>query len=87
MGTNYYFTPKKFEKNRIRRLHEDYTDKLDKLLKDYIKSYNKLYKEMSIETNDLFEFIDIKYKNKKSLAHKDAYKDEQGYEWVTNNFS
>lgn len=164
MGTNYYFTPKKFEKNRIRRLYEDYTDKLDKLLKDYIKSYNKLYKEMSIETNDLFEteklphyndwynymhlteieypelhickismgwkplfeatkfygnvkelkefynknkdriniedeygevhdiddlfeFIDIKYKNKKSLEHKDAYKDSQGYEWVTNNFS
>lgn len=42
MGTNYYFTPKKFELGRIKKLHEDYSSKLDKLLKDYIKSYNKL---------------------------------------------
>ena len=42
MGTNYYFTPKKFELGRVKKLHEDYSSKLDKLLKDYIKSYNKL---------------------------------------------
>ena len=164
MGTNYYFTPKKFELGRVKKLHEDYSSRLDKLLNDYIKSYNKLCNEMSKETNDLFEieelpnykdwynymhlaeieypelhickismgwkplfqvtkfysnvkelkefynknkdriyiedeygekqdmdelfeFIDIKYKDKKSQSHKDAYKDEQGYEWVTNNFS
>lgn len=46
MGTNYYFTPKKFEKDRIKRLHEDYSSKLDILLKEYIKSYNKLCNEM-----------------------------------------
>ena len=55
MGTNYYFTPKKFELGRVKKLHEDYSSKLDKLLKDYIKSYNKLCNEMSKETNDLFE--------------------------------
>ncbi len=164
MGTNYYFTPKKFELNRVKKLHEDYSSKMDKLLNDYIKSYNKLCNEMSKETNDLFdneelpgykdwynymhlaeieypelhickismgwkplfqatkfynsvqelkdfyyknkdriiikdeygeeqgidelfEFIDIKYKDKKSQSHTDAYKDQQGYEWVSNNFS
>ena len=55
MGTNYYFTPKKFELGRVKKLHEDYSSKLDKLLKNYIKSYNKLCNEMSKETNDLFE--------------------------------
>ena len=42
MGTNYYFKPKKFEMDKIKMLHEDYTSKLDKLLNEYIKSYNKL---------------------------------------------
>ena len=164
MGTNYYFTPKKFELGRVKNLHEDYSFKLDKLLNDYIKSYNKLSKEMSKETNDLFEsqelsdynnwwnymhlaeieypelhickismgwkplfeatkfygnvkelkefynknkdrihiedeygeeqdidelfqFIDMKYKDKNSQSHTDAYKDGQGYEWVSHNFS
>lgn len=164
MGTNYYFKPKKFEYDRVKNLHEDYSAKLDKLLKDYIKSYNELYKEMSKETTDLFEnqelpdyndwwnymhlaeieypelhickisigwkplfqvtkfysnvkelkeffnknrdrihiedeygeeqdidklfeFIDIKYKDKKSQSHTDAYKDQQGYEWVSHDFS
>lgn len=164
MGTNYYFTPKKFEKDRIKRLHEDYSSKLDILLKEYIKSYNKMCNEMWKETtdlfnteelsdynnwynymhlseieypelhickisigwkplfqstkfysnvkelkefynknkdriniedeygevqdiDDLFEFIDVKYKDKNNQSHADAYKDGQGYEWVTNNFS
>ena len=164
MGTNYYFTPKKFELGRVKKLHEDYSSKLDKLLKNYIKSYNKLCNEMSKETNNLFEsqelsdynnwwnymhlaeieypelhickismgwkplfeatkfygnvkelkefynknkdrihiedeygeeqdidelfqFIDTKYKDKNSQSHTDAYKDGQGYEWVSHNFS
>lgn len=164
MGTNYYFTPKKFEKDKIKILHENYSTKLDVLLKEYIKSYNKLYNEMAIETSDLFEIeeltdynnwynymhlaeieypelhickisagwkplfqstkfysnvkeikefynknkdrinvedeygevqdinelfkiIDTKYKDKNNQSHKDAYKDEQGYEWLTSNFS
>lgn len=164
MGTNYYFKPKKFEMDKIKMLHEDYTSKVDKLLNEYIKSYNKLCKKMSKETNDLFEceeledynnwwnymylaeieypelhickismgwkplfesskyyrsvqelkdfyennknrinivdeygeihdldelfeFINIKYKDKKSQTHEDAYKDKQGYEWVSHNFS
>ena len=37
--------------------------------------------------DELFEFIDIKYKDNNSQSHTDAYKDEQGYEWGTNNFS
>lgn len=164
MGTNYYFTPKKFEKDSIERLYEDYSSKLDILLKEYIKSYNKLCSEMSLGTNDLFEieelpdynnwhnymhlaeieypelhickvsmgwkplfqvtkfyssvkelkefynqnrdrihiedeygqeqgidelfeYIDMKYKDKNNQSHTDAYKDKQGYEWVSNNFS
>lgn len=164
MGTNYYFVPKKFEKSKIRKLHEDYSAKLDELLKDYIKSYNKMYNEMSEKTNDLFEneeladykdwynymhlaeteypelhickismgwkplfqvtkfysnvkelkefynknkdrihiedeygevqdinelfeFIDMKYKDKHNQIHTDAHKDEQGYEWISNDFS
>lgn len=164
MGTNYYFTPKKFKKDRIRRLYEDYSDKLDILLKEYIKSYNKLCNEMSIEINDLleieelpdynnwynymhlmeidypqlhickiscgwkplfetskfyssvqelkdfynknkdriiikdeygeeleidvlFKIIDDRYKDINNQEHENAYKDKQGYEWVSHNFS
>ena len=164
MGTNYYFKPKKYDMDKMTKLHEEYTFKLDKLLNDYIKSYNKLSKEMSKETNDLFECeelqdynnwwnymhlaeieypelhickismgwkplfqatkfynnvqelkdfyyknknkivikdeygeeqdidelfkdIDDRYNNKDNQAHEDAYKDKQGYEWVTSNFS
>lgn len=164
MGTNYYFTPKKFEMDKIKKLHEEYSFKLDKLLRDYIESYNELYNVMSKETNDLFEneelpdyrdwhnymhlaeieypelhickssmgwkplfqvtkfysnvkelkefynqnkdrihiedeygeeqdidelfkFIDMKYKDKNNQTHTDAYKDQQGYEWTSHNFS
>ncbi len=55
MGTNYYFIPKKFERDKIKNLHEEYTHKLDNLLKDYVKTYNEMYKEMSKDTNDLFD--------------------------------
>ena len=64
-------------------------------VKELKEFYNKNKERINIENeygeihniDDLFEFIDIKYKDKKSLEHKDAYKDSQGYEWVTNNFS
>lgn len=162
MGTNYYFIPKKLKRDKIKKLYEEYTSKLDHLLKDYVKAYNEMYKEMSKETNDLFDseeledynnwynnmyLAEIEYpklhicklsvgwrplfqvtkfysnvkelkdfynnnkdriniideygeeqdidelfkivdiKNRDSKTHLDAYKDQQGYEWVSSNFS
>lgn len=29
----------------------------------------------------------MKYRDKDNQSHIDAYKDKQGYEWVSNNFS
>ena len=70
MGTNYYFKPKKYDMDKMTKLHEEYTSKLDKLLKDYIKSYNKLSNEMSKETNDLFEYEELQdYNNWWNYIH------------------
>ena len=36
---------------------------------------------------ELFKDIDDRYNSKDNQAHEDAYKNKQGYEWVTSNFS
>jgi len=38
------------------------------------------------DIDELFKTIDNRYKNKNNRSHPDAYKDEQGYEWIDCDF-
>ena len=40
-----------------------------------------------LEIDELFKIIDDRYKDINNQEHENAYKDKQGYEWVSHNFS
>ena len=39
------------------------------------------------DINELLKKVDDIYKDKNNQAHEDAYRDKEGYEWVSHNFS
>ena len=79
MGWKPLFEATKFYSN-VKELKEFYDKN-----KDRIHIEDEYGEEQDID--ELFQFIDMKYKDKNSQSHTDAYKDGQGYEWVSHNFS
>ncbi len=79
MGWKPLFEATKFYSN-VKELKEFYDKN-----KDRIHIEDEYGEEQDID--ELFQFIDMKYKDKNSQSHTDAYKDGQGYEWVSRNFS
>ena len=81
MGWKTLFQVTKFYSN-VKELKEFYNKNKNK---DRIHIEDEYGEKQDMD--ELFEFIDIKYKDKNSQSHTDAYKDVQGYEWVSHNFS
>lgn len=53
--------------------------------KERINIQDEYGREQDID--ELLRIIDGRYKDENNKAHDNAYKDEQGYEWVSHDFS
>ena len=73
-----------FEVTKFYSNVEELKDFYDKN-KDRICIEDEYGEEQNID--ELFKYIDAKYKDKNNKTHTNAHKDNQGYEWVFDRFS